>query len=105
MVKKYKLQKVVIEETDDGILIRSAVQDTDFQKAIAKLSKNKATLYKRMERFVKRLGSLPTQEMDEVKLGLIKVLDLLSICISQDLFFLPGNTPQITHAIKQQTWP
>ncbi len=34
MVKKYKLEKVIIEETDDGILIRSAVQNTNFQKAI-----------------------------------------------------------------------
>ena len=29
------------------------------------------------ERFVKRLGVLSTHEMDQVKLGLIKVLDLL----------------------------
>jgi mRNA interferase MazF len=29
------------------------------------------------ERFVKRLGVLSTSEMEEVKLGLIKVLDLL----------------------------
>lgn len=29
------------------------------------------------ERFVRHLGSLSTKEMDEVKLGLIKVLDLL----------------------------
>ena len=29
------------------------------------------------ERFVKHLGSLSTKEMEEVKLGLIKVLDLL----------------------------
>ena len=49
MVKKYKLERVVIEETDDGILIRSAVQNTNFQKAIEKLRKNKATLYKRIE--------------------------------------------------------
>lgn len=49
MVKKYKLEKVVIEETDEGILIRSAVQNTNFQKAIEKLRKNKAALYKRIE--------------------------------------------------------
>ena len=49
MIKKYKLEKVVIEETDEGILIRSAVQNTNFQKAIEKLRKNKAALYKRME--------------------------------------------------------
>lgn len=29
------------------------------------------------ERFVKHLGTLSTNEMDEVKLGIIKVLDLL----------------------------
>lgn len=29
------------------------------------------------ERFVNRLGALSTREMDEVKLGLVKVLDLL----------------------------
>jgi len=29
------------------------------------------------ERFVKHLGSLSTNEMDEVKLGLVKMLDLL----------------------------
>lgn len=49
MVKKYKLEKVVIEETEDGILIRSAVQNTNFQKAVEKLRKNKAALYKRIE--------------------------------------------------------
>ena len=49
MIKKYKLQKIVIEETEDGILIRSAVQHTNFQKAIEKLRKNKVALYKRME--------------------------------------------------------
>lgn len=49
MVKKYNLDKVVIEETEDGILIRSAVQKTNYKKAIEKLRKNKAALYKRIE--------------------------------------------------------
>lgn len=49
MVKKYKLEKVVIEETDEGILIRSAIQVTNFQKAVEKLRKNKVALYKRIE--------------------------------------------------------
>ena len=48
-VKRYKLEKVVIEETEDGILIRPAVQTTNFQKAIEKLRKNKVALYRRME--------------------------------------------------------
>lgn len=49
MVKKYKLDKVVIEETEDGILIRSAVKDSNFHKAIEKLRENKAAIYKRIE--------------------------------------------------------
>lgn len=49
MVKRYKLEKVTIEETEDGILIRSAVQETNFQKAADKLKKNKTALYKRIE--------------------------------------------------------
>jgi antitoxin component of MazEF toxin-antitoxin module len=48
MIKKYKLEKVFIEETDDGILIRSATQSTNFQRAVEKLRKNKVALYKRM---------------------------------------------------------
>lgn len=49
MIKKYKLEKVVIEETDDGILIRSAVLNTNFQKAVEKLRKDKVALNKRIE--------------------------------------------------------
>lgn len=49
MIKKYKLEKVIIEETEDGILIRSAIQHTNFQKAIEKLRKNKAAIYKKIE--------------------------------------------------------
>jgi hypothetical protein len=49
MIKKYKLEKVILEETDEGILIRSAVQPTTFQKAVEKLRKNKKAVYKRME--------------------------------------------------------
>jgi antitoxin component of MazEF toxin-antitoxin module len=49
MIKKYKLEKVVIEETEEGILIRSAVTETTLQKSVEKLRRNKAALYKRME--------------------------------------------------------
>ena len=49
MIKKYKLDKIVIEETEDGILIRSAEKHTNFQKAVEKLRKNKAAIYKRIE--------------------------------------------------------
>ena len=49
MIKKYKLEKVVIEETEEGILIRSAVEETNLQRAVEKLRKNKAVLYERIE--------------------------------------------------------
>lgn len=49
LIKKYKLEKVVIEETSEGILIRSAVDETPMQKALEKFRKNKAAVYNRME--------------------------------------------------------
>ena len=49
MVKKYKLDKVSIEETEDGILIRPVTAPSKFEKAINKLRKNKVAVYKRME--------------------------------------------------------
>ena len=50
MIKKYGLDKVSIEETEDGILIRSAtVHQKSFQRNVEKLRKNKTALYKRIE--------------------------------------------------------
>jgi antitoxin component of MazEF toxin-antitoxin module len=49
LIKKYKLERVLIEETEDGILIRPAVLNSGFQKAVEKLRKNKVALYKRIE--------------------------------------------------------
>ena len=49
MIKKYGLEKVVIEETEDGIFIRSAIQKSNFQKSVEKLRKEKTAMYKRME--------------------------------------------------------
>ena len=49
MIKKYNLEKVLIEETEEGILIRSAVQNSDFQKTLEKLKRNKAAVYKRIK--------------------------------------------------------
>ena len=48
MVKKLGGDKIIIEETEDGILIRSAIKPS-FQKAVDKMRKNKAALYKRIE--------------------------------------------------------
>jgi antitoxin component of MazEF toxin-antitoxin module len=48
MVKKLGGDKVIIEETEDGILIKTAVKSS-FQKAVDKMRKNKAAMYKRIE--------------------------------------------------------
>jgi antitoxin component of MazEF toxin-antitoxin module len=48
MVKKLGGDKVIIEETEDGILIRTALKSS-FQKAVDKMRKNKAAMYKRFE--------------------------------------------------------
>jgi antitoxin component of MazEF toxin-antitoxin module len=48
MVKKLGGDKVIIEETEDGILIRTAIKSS-FQKAVDKMRKNKAAMYKRIE--------------------------------------------------------
>jgi antitoxin component of MazEF toxin-antitoxin module len=49
MIKKYKLEKVFIEETNEGILIRSVTQTSNFEKALDKLKRNKISLYNRIE--------------------------------------------------------
>lgn len=48
MVKRLG-EKVSIEETEDGIVIRPAAAKSSFHKAVEKLSRNKAALYKRIE--------------------------------------------------------
>lgn len=48
LVKKYKLDRVVIEETDEGILIRPVGEQNRFQKKVEKLRKKKSAVYKRM---------------------------------------------------------
>ena len=49
LIKKYQLNKILIEETEEGILIRSADELDSFHLAINKLRKNKTALYKRIE--------------------------------------------------------
>lgn len=50
LIKKHKLDKVLIEDTEEGILIRPASTITSFHKEVEKLRKNKTALYKRMEK-------------------------------------------------------
>ncbi len=56
---------VPLNPSKDNGISKESVADCFQVKSISK------------ERFVKRLGSLSTKEIEEVKLGLIKVLDLL----------------------------
>ena len=49
MIKKYRLEKVFIEETNEGILIRSVIQTSNFHKTLEKLRRNKTALYNRIE--------------------------------------------------------
>jgi mRNA interferase MazF len=56
---------VALNPTKENGLSKESIADCFQVKSISK------------ERFVKRLGSLSSNEMDEVKFALIKVLDLL----------------------------
>jgi antitoxin component of MazEF toxin-antitoxin module len=49
LIKKYGLEKVIIEETTNGILIRSANEESDFQKKLNNLRKYKSEIYSKME--------------------------------------------------------
>jgi antitoxin component of MazEF toxin-antitoxin module len=49
MIARFKLgRKIIIEETEDGILIRAIREETSFQKGMQKLRANKEAIYKRM---------------------------------------------------------
>lgn len=49
LIKKYGLDEVVLEEKEDGILIKSAVWETNFLKAANELRKQRRALYERVE--------------------------------------------------------
>lgn len=49
LIKKYGLEKVIIEETENGLLIRSALVEDDFQKEVIKLREYKSAIYQKME--------------------------------------------------------
>ena len=49
MIIKFKLgKKVMIEETENGILIRAMQTETSFQKKLRKLRENKVEEYRKM---------------------------------------------------------
>lgn len=49
LVKRYKMKKVTIEATEEGILIRPVETKTSFQKKMEFARKHKAAIYKQME--------------------------------------------------------
>jgi len=50
LISKYGLKKVVIQETDSGILIKSAEgEEQTFQEKLDKLKKSKKEVYARMK--------------------------------------------------------
>ena len=50
LIKRYNLKKVTIDATEDGILIRPVEVKTSFQRKMELARKNKAALYKQMEK-------------------------------------------------------
>ncbi len=49
LIKKYGLEEVILEETEEGILIKSAITVSDFQKSVNELREKKRELYARIE--------------------------------------------------------
>jgi len=50
MIIKFKLgKKVMIEETENGILIRAFQKETSFQKLLRKARENKEEIYRKMK--------------------------------------------------------
>ncbi|MEB2784147.1 AbrB/MazE/SpoVT family DNA-binding domain-containing protein [Algoriphagus persicinus] len=49
LIKKYDLNEVILEEKEEGILIRSAQKVTSFQKSVDELRQYKSDIYKRIE--------------------------------------------------------
>jgi antitoxin component of MazEF toxin-antitoxin module len=53
LIKKYGLETVVIEETPEGLLIKSATQESDFQLKLDRLKKYKNEVYSKLEEEVR----------------------------------------------------
>ena len=49
LIKKYGLETVIMEETAEGLFIKSASNDSSFQKNIDRLKKYKNEIYSQME--------------------------------------------------------
>lgn len=49
LIKKYKLDRVVLEETENGILIRAVGKPDNFQEKLRKLREYKTEIYEKME--------------------------------------------------------
>ncbi len=49
LIEKYHLHKVIIQETEEGILILPATDKPTFQEKLETLRKNRKTVYSRMK--------------------------------------------------------
>ena len=50
LIKRYKMNKVTIEATEEGILIRPVETKTPFQRKMELARKNKVAIYRQMEK-------------------------------------------------------
>ena len=48
LIKKYDLHQIIIEETEEGLLIKSATKIDSFQKKVKKLIRNRSLICRRM---------------------------------------------------------
>ena len=77
MVKRYKMKKVTIEATEEGILIRPVETKTSFQKKMELARKNKVAIYKQMENDEKNPETIafysnPNNTFEDVDLDIIE---------------------------------
>jgi antitoxin component of MazEF toxin-antitoxin module len=49
LTKRYNLKKIVLEATEEGILIRPVETKSSFQRKLERLRRNKRAIYRKME--------------------------------------------------------
>ena len=49
LIKKYELDQIILEETEEGLLIKSATKIDSFQKKVEKLRRNLSLISRRMK--------------------------------------------------------
>ena len=77
LVKRYKMNKVIIEATEEGILIRPVETQTSFQRKMEIARKNKKAIYRQMEKEAGNSNTLvfyndPNNTFEEVDIDILK---------------------------------